>query len=184
MKTKEDLIFAYFTLALGTVCIGLGIWGLGYGAKLLHHYFLAPTYQFTLTYFANYGRMTAVIVCGLSVLGLWASFYNKTVADMTKGFEKYCQRIEDKRAELEKSLAAEAAKSTHLIEKRNQAERELWDSKEKNRVLKTELDALWRELEQLTEPEKVAEREKKQEQDQATSELIEHIEATDWREMG
>ena len=78
----------------------------------------------------------------------------------------------------------QSAKCVLHLDERNHIERELGQMKEKYRILKTENEGLWRELEMATEPEKLAKREEQVAQDKANEELLDHVGKTYWGNTG
>src|SRR4051812_12691587 len=102
---EDDCGFRLMLFALGAALVGVGGWGLAHLLRAIHAHFLTPTYQFTLTYFASYGRGTAELVCGVLVLGLGLRFHHKTVTELTQSFTSYGQGLDAKRTELEAKLA-------------------------------------------------------------------------------
>jgi len=180
----SDFGFNCMLFVIAAVLVGFGGWGLAKLLAALHHHFLTPTYQFALVYFANYGRATGEIACGVIIITMGLKFHHKIISEATQGFLARCKEQDAKRNELEHGLALQTSTSNELRSKQSRMERDFWIVKEENLALQTQMESLKQEIERLSAPEKVAERERRQEQEQAKSELMEHIQETEWRELG
>ena len=181
---NDDFRFKCLLIVLCGLAVGFGGWGLVRGCEALCYFVLMPTYRFVLAYSNAYGRVSLELISAAVLLGICLNYHEKTVSRLTHEFTVSCQRIEEKRAEFQNNLSMQSAKCVLHLDERNHIERELGQMKEKYRILKTENEGLWRELEMATEPEKLAKREEQVAQDKANEELLDHVGKTYWGNTG
>lgn len=160
---KEDNIFENRLFLGASVAVALIAAVLVYaccaGAKELFYGIFLPTYKVLLKFFDSHERQIAEIIVLISMSGLFARFMFKMQRQFAHTRVLNIRSFEKKISKLEEKLSSELKNSGQAIEARMVADRNLAAIREKNKILQKENADLWKELEKLTEPEKVAHRE-------------------------
>jgi hypothetical protein len=180
----DSFLFNCLLVIAVLVVFGFAAEKIAHAFVAAHQYVLYPTYRFVLTYMDQFGRATAEVICLLGVAWLGPRFHRQVISEVSRSFTETIQKVEDERNQYREKLGQEIGKVKGLLYEREGAEKELSRLRKQREALESEIEGLHLEVERLAEPEKVAEREEVEARAEATKELLEHVDQTQWRSLG